>query len=98
MISIPELVPLGFSTAADSIYLPDTAGFLRVWHEDNHRFRADEAEFRDALWKGPAAWPYRVGPPPASRYKQRGNPLPYEIVVMTGAAARGRQTSPGARE
>lgn len=85
MISIPELVPLGFSVTADSIYLSDTAGFLRAWYEDNHRFPADEAEFKDAMWKGPAAWQFRADSPPASRYEQRGNSLPYEIVVINDA-------------
>jgi hypothetical protein len=85
MVSIPELFPRGFSMSADSSYLSDVNSFLRLWYENNHRFPANEAEFRDAMWKGPAVWQYRVGPAPASRYKQRGNPLPYEIVVTTDA-------------
>jgi hypothetical protein len=85
MVEIPNLLPHGFSAVADSNYLSDVGAFFRVWYEDNHRFPANEAEFKDALWKGPAAWQYRVGPAPASRYKQRGNQLPYEIVVMTDA-------------
>jgi hypothetical protein len=80
MISIPELIPHGFSAVADSNYLSDVGAFFRAWYQENHRFPANEAEFKDALWKGPAAWQYRVGPPPASKYQQRGNPLPFEIV------------------
>jgi hypothetical protein len=85
MISISELIPHGFSAVADSNYLSDVDAFFRVWYEENHRFPANEDEFRNALSKGPAARQYRVGPSPASRYKQRGNPLPYQIVVVNGA-------------
>jgi len=84
-VYIPNLVPSEFSMATDSNYLSDVNSFFRVWYEDNHRFPASDAEFRDALWIGPSAWQYRVGPAPASRYRQHGNTLPYEVVVVTNA-------------
>jgi hypothetical protein len=87
MVSIPDLLPRGDSMIADTNYLSDVNSFFRVWYENNHRFPSSEAEFRDALRKGPEAWQYRVGPAPASPYSQRGNPLPYEIVVETDANA-----------
>jgi hypothetical protein len=87
MIYIPNLVPRGFSMEADTNYRSDVNSFFRVWYENNHRFPASEAEFRDALRKGPEAWQHRVGPAPASRYRQQGNPLPYEVVVVTNANA-----------
>ncbi len=85
MVNIPNLPPHGFSSIADTNYLSAVNAFFRVWYEDHHRFPANESEFREALWKGPAAWQYRVGPAPASRYKQRRDSLPYEIVVATNA-------------
>jgi hypothetical protein len=87
MVNIPNLTPHGFSMGTDTNYLSAVNSFFRVWYENNHRFPASEAEFRDALRKGPEAWQYRVGPAPASRYRQRGNPLPYEVVVVTNADA-----------
>jgi hypothetical protein len=63
----------------------DVQAFLRVWYEDNHRFPTDETEFKEALWKGPATWQFRVGWAPASRYKHRGISLPYEFVAMNDA-------------
>jgi hypothetical protein len=85
MVYIPNLLPHGFSSIADTNYLSDINAFFRVWYEDRHRFPASESEFREALREGPAAWQYRVGPAPASRYKQRGDSLSYEIVVTTNA-------------
>jgi hypothetical protein len=85
MVMIPDLLPRASSTTSDTNYLSDVNSFFRVWYENNHRFPANEIEFRDALWKGPAAWQYRVGPAPVSRYMQRGKMLPYEIVVATNA-------------
>jgi hypothetical protein len=85
MEMIPDILPRGNSTIADSNYFSDVNAFLRVWYEKNHRFPANEAEFRDALEKGPAAWQDRIGPAPTSRYKQRGKLLPYEIVVAMNA-------------
>jgi hypothetical protein len=74
MVNIPDLLPHEYSAEADITYLADVNSFFRVWYGDTHRFPASEAEFRDALQASPA-----------SRYKQRGNPLPYEIVVVTNA-------------
>jgi len=85
METIPDILPRGNSIMADSNYFSDVNAFFPVWYENNHRFPANEAEFRDALGKGPAAWQGRVGPAPTSRYKQRGKLLPYEIVVATNA-------------
>jgi hypothetical protein len=85
MEMIPDILPRGNSTTADSNYSSDVNAFFRVWYENNHRFPANEAEFRDALGKGPAAWQYRVGPAPTSRYMQRGKLLPYAVVVATNA-------------
>jgi hypothetical protein len=85
MTMIPNILPRGNSTMADSNYLSDVNSFFGVWYENNHRFPASEAEFRDALEKGPAAWKGGVGPAPISRYRQRGSPLTYEIVVVTDA-------------
>jgi hypothetical protein len=85
MISIPDLQPRDLSGIADTNYLSGVHAFFGVWFEKNHRFPADESEFKQALWEGPAAWQYRVEPVPPSRYKQRGRPLPYQIVVATGA-------------
>jgi hypothetical protein len=86
MLAIPALLPRAASTKADSDYLSDVKSFFRVWYEKNHRFPADESEFREAMSKGPAEWQYRVAPAPMSRYRQRGNPLPYEIVIVTNAS------------
>ncbi len=85
MVTIPNLPPHGFSLIADTNYLSDVSAFFRVWYEGQHRFPANESEFREALRKGPEAWQYSVGPAPVSRYKQRGDSLPYEIVVVTNA-------------
>jgi hypothetical protein len=82
---IPNLFPHGFSSIADTNYLSDVNSFFRVWYENNHRFPANESEFREAMATGPEAWQGRVGPAPTSRYKQRGDSLPYEIVVVTNA-------------
>jgi hypothetical protein len=85
MVMIPDILPRANSTTSDTNYLSDVNSYFSVWHENNHRFPANEAEFRDALLKGPAAWQYRGGPVPVSRYRQRGVALPYEIVVATNA-------------
>jgi len=85
LINIPDVLPHDFSGTADTNYLSAVKSFFGVWYENNHRFPADESEFGEALWKGPSAWQYRVGPAPASRYMQRGNPLPYQIVVVKNA-------------
>jgi hypothetical protein len=85
MILIQEIPPLRPSMMADSDYMMDVRLFFRVWHQDKHRFPANEIEFRDALAKGPAAWQYRVRPIPTSEYRKNGKSLPYEIVVETNA-------------
>lgn len=82
---IPNVLPHGFSSVADTNYLSCVHSFFRVWYEDHHRFPATESEFRTAMIQGPAAWQGRLSPTPTSEYKQRGVPLPYEIVVEPNA-------------
>lgn len=86
MVLVPNLVPLGFSSVADTNYLSSVTAFFRIWYEEHHRFPANEKEFREALREGPAAWQYRVEGAPTSKYAQRGNFLPYEIVVTPDAS------------
>ena len=86
MVYIPNILPHGFSSVADTNYLSSVTAFFRVWYEEHHRFPANENEFREALMEGPAAWQYRVEGAPTSRYKQRRNSLPYEIVVTLDAS------------
>lgn len=81
MVEIPDILPRGFSGAADSNYMSCVNSFFRVWYEQNHRFPANESEFKEALANGPATWQYRVSVP-KSGYRHAGKGLPYEIVVM----------------
>lgn len=85
MVAIPNVLPRGYSCMADSNYFSDVNAFLRVWYETHHRFPADVSEFGDAKAQGPAAWQYRVGPVPESKYKERSTSLPYQIVVVASA-------------
>jgi hypothetical protein len=85
MEMIPDLFPHGFSGIADTNYLSDVNSFFRVWYEDNHKFPANESEFREAMQKGPATWQYRVPPVPKSLYRQSSDSLPYEIIVANNA-------------
>jgi hypothetical protein len=85
MVTIPDVLPHGYSSIADTNYLSDVTAFFRVWYESQHQFPANESEFKEALRKGPEAWQYRVGPAPTSRYKQRGDSVPYQIVIVTNA-------------
>jgi hypothetical protein len=85
MSFIPNMLPRGNSMMADTNYLSDVQSFFRVWYEEKHQFPANEAEFREALAKGPAAWQYRVGPASSSEYRKGGKPIPYEIDVENGA-------------
>jgi hypothetical protein len=71
---ILEPSPHVVSLAADTQYLSYVHSSVRVWYENNHRFPASEAEFSEGLRAAPM-----------SQYKQRGNPLQYEFVVMTDA-------------
>jgi len=63
MEMIPDLFPHRFSGVADTNYLSDVNSFFRVWYEENHRFPANEIEFREAMRKGPAtlAIPHPAG-------------------------------------
>ena len=85
MIFKPDMFPRGNSMMADTNYLSDVQSFFRVWYAEKHQFPANEAEFREALAKGPAAWQYRVGPAPSSEYRKGGKPVPYEIDVENSA-------------
>jgi hypothetical protein len=85
MVAGPEHIPRAYSGVADSNYLADASSFLRGWYEKNHRFPANEAEIRDAWWRSFAGWARPVETSHRGRYMQRGNHLPYEIVVVTNA-------------
>src|ERR1700674_5223249 len=88
MVAIPDAIPhIMRSMIADSNYLSTANSFLREWYESNYyKFPSNEAEFREAMTKGPAAWGYRVQSPPSdSFYSRRGTRLPYEIVVVRNA-------------
>lgn len=82
---IPNVLPHGFASVADTNYLSSVHSFFRVWYENHHKFPANESEFRVAMVEGPAAWQGRLSPTPTSEYKQRGTSLPYEIAVQTNA-------------
>ena len=88
MVYIPDGIPhVHRSMIQDSNYLSSVHSFLGVWHDANHRFPKNEAEFLDALKRGPETWQNRVkSPPTESLYSQRGNRLPYQIVVVNDAA------------
>ena len=87
MVQIPELIPhVRSSMLVDSDYLSHSRAFLQSWYEENHRFPNTEAEFKDAMAKGPAAWRNQISPLPAkSAYFQGGKRLPYAIVILTNA-------------
>ena len=88
MVYIPDEVPhVQRSMIQDSNYLSSVRSFLGVWHDANHRFPKNEAEFSDALKRGPETWQNRVeSPPTESSYSQRGHRLPYQIVVVNDAS------------
>jgi hypothetical protein len=88
MVAIPDAFPHMHSMTTDSNYLSSANSFLRVWYEAHYyKFPSNEAEFREAMMKGPAAWQYRVQSPPSdSFYSRSGARLPYEIVVVTDAS------------
>jgi hypothetical protein len=87
MVYIPDGIPhVERSMIQDSNYLSTVHSFLGVWHDANHRFPKNEAEFSDALKRGPEAWQNRLEPLPAeSAYSQRGHRIPYQIVVVSDA-------------
>jgi hypothetical protein len=86
LVIIPDGRPETQSMVADSNYLSSVSSFFRVWYDDHQRFPANESEFKEAIARGPSAWQYRVQPAPESLYRQRGRPLPYELVVVTNAS------------
>jgi hypothetical protein len=85
MVEIPCVPPNSSSLAADADYLSAVRASFRLWYGENHRYPANESEFTEALAKGSTAGLYR-GRVPASAYRQRGLPLPYEIVVEPDAS------------
>ena len=87
LVYIPDGRPhVQRSMMDDTNYLSDIRAFLGVWYESHQRFPKDEAEFKDALRQGPAAWQFRVFPPTKSDYAKKGQRLQYEIVFVSGAA------------
>jgi hypothetical protein len=74
------------SSMDDANYLSAIHSFFRVWYESHQRFPQDEAEFKDALKQGPAAWQFRVSSPSLeSDYAKDGKRLQYEVVVIRDA-------------
>jgi hypothetical protein len=67
------------SMEADNDCLSGIRSSLRVWYEHNRRFPSNEAEFREASWQ------HSDGEGPESAYKQRGNLLPRQVVVVNNA-------------
>jgi hypothetical protein len=59
---------------ADTEYLSNVRYSLRDWYETNRRFPATEGEFRSAVISDSK-----------SSYKQHGDRLPYEVVVLRDA-------------
>ena len=87
LVYIPDGTPhVQRSMMDDTNYLSAIRSFFGVWYESHQRFPKDEAEFKDALKQGPAAWQFRVSSPPLeSDYAKDGGRLQYEIVVIGGA-------------
>jgi hypothetical protein len=69
------------SMEADNDCLSGIHSSLRIWYEHNHNFPSNEAEFREA------AWQHSGGDGPESPYKQRGNLLPHQVVVVNNTEA-----------
>jgi hypothetical protein len=82
---ISEGTPQEFSRSNDRMCLAAVDSSLRAWYENHQRFPTDEQEFREAVDKGLVSL-YGAGWP-ESRYAQRGNSLPYKIVVNAGATS-----------
>jgi hypothetical protein len=87
LVSIPDATPHAQrSMMDDTNYLSDIHSFFEVWYKSHYSFPKDESEFREAIAQGPAAWQFRVTPPPSeSDYAKSGERLPYKVVVITGA-------------
>jgi hypothetical protein len=88
LVYIPDGTPhVQRSMVDDGNYLSDVGSFFRVWYESHHNFPGNEAEFLDAMSKGPARWHGRIQAPSyRSDYGQRGHNLPYEIVIVENAS------------
>jgi len=78
MVTIPNVLPHTITLVADTNYIGTVTNSLRAWYENRQRFPADDLEFREAMARTPTVSQY---PAAYSRYKQRGNSLPYVIVV-----------------
>jgi hypothetical protein len=79
MVYIPDGIPhVHRSMIQDSNFLSSIRSFLSVWHDANHRFPMNEADFSDALKRGPEAWQNRVKSPPTESFYLREDigPLP----------------------
>jgi len=87
-VYIPDGIPhVDRSMIGDFNYMSRVRSFLGVWHDANHRFPKDEAEFLDAMKKGPEAWQNRISTLPVqSFYSQSGHRLPYQIIVVNDAS------------
>jgi drug/metabolite transporter superfamily protein YnfA len=88
MVVVPNTIPRGRSMAADANYLTATQASLRLWYESHQRFPRDKTELLDALRGGPPPWDVRSGHLQLgdSFYAHRGQPLPYEVEVVSNAA------------
>ncbi len=88
IVYIPDGIPhMHRSMFEDFNYMSSVQSFLGVWHDANHKFPKDEAEFVDALKRGPGAWQNRIHTVPVqSPYSQCGHRLPYQIVVVNDAS------------
>lgn len=86
LVYIPDGTPHAQRSSMDDVNLmSDVQAFFGVWYGSHQAFPKDEAEFREAVKEGPAAWQFRVGPIPESDYAKNGKRLPYEIIVISGA-------------
>jgi len=87
LVYIPDATPHAQRSSMDDVnYLSDIHAFFGLWYDSHQRFPKDDAEFQEALKEGPAAWQFRVSPAPQSDYARNGQRLPYQVVVVGGAA------------
>lgn len=85
MVTIPNVLPLLWSSSADENYLGGVGAYFRVWYENHCAFPADQAQFAQAFAEGAAAF-YGSGiPEPQSQYKRHGQALPYQVLVFPNA-------------
>jgi hypothetical protein len=82
---MPNLTPRTTTLVADFEFIEKVSNSLREWYEKNERFPAGDSEFLEALAGRTNTKQYLAGPAVRSKYKQRGNSLPYEIVAVANA-------------